>query len=127
MPEYMPLWALIAVSVFVALAIGGAMAIVTRIGLHLAERRHLSRLSALTIPVLSILIIGFLAMIPIETHAVLLEVGSAHVDQPRVPGSFWLTLVAALVAPGVVAYAVGRLSQEERLPPNKSLERTRGR
>jgi|KBSMisStaDraftv2_1062788.scaffolds.fasta_scaffold07356_12 hypothetical protein len=126
MPEHLPTWAIAAVSVVAALAIGGAMAIVVCGGLHLARRHHVSRLSALAIPVISIFIVGFLGTRPIETHAVMLEVGSAPVDQPSIPRTFWLALVVGLITPGAVAYAVGRLSKAGQVPPNKSLERTRG-
>jgi Na+/H+ antiporter NhaA len=95
MPEHLPTWAIAAVSVVAALAIGGAMAIVVCGGLHLARRHHVSRLSALAIPVISIFIVGFLGTRPIETHAVMLEVGSAPVDQPSIPRTFWLALVVA--------------------------------
>jgi hypothetical protein len=127
MPEHTPLWVIAAASVVVALVIGSAMALVIRSGLHLAGRRHVSRLSAVAIPVISILVVGFLGTMPVETHAVLLDVGSAHVDQPRVPGSFWVALVVAVIAPGAVAFAIGRFSHAGQLPPNKSLERTRER
>jgi hypothetical protein len=125
-PDPLPVSFIVVTSLVVALAVGIATTIAVRVGLHLASCSHLALRFALTIPAVSLSVVGILATWPVETHAIRLDMPSGRTSPSGPPLTFWLFVVVAILIPVLVSYIVGRLARAKQgPPPNKSLERAR--
>jgi hypothetical protein len=69
-------------------------------------------------------VIAFFSAFPIETHAELIDMPASLEDGAIPMRSGYLVGLAALVAPALIAFIIGRMYG---VPPNTSLERTRER
>ena len=127
-PDPLPVSFIIVASLVVAFAVGIAVALSVRGGLHLARARHLALRSVLIIPAVSLLLLGILATWPVETHAIRLDMPSGQTSPVAPPSTFWLFIVMAISIPVLVSYVVGRLARgKQGPPPEESVERARGR
>jgi membrane protease YdiL (CAAX protease family) len=118
---------MVVMSLGMASAVGIAMTIAVRSGLHLASCRDLSLRFVLIIPAVSLPMLGVLATWPVESHAIKLDLPSGQTSPIGPPFTFWLFIVVAILIPFLVSYVAGRLARGVQGPPNTSLERTRER
>jgi hypothetical protein len=125
MPQPMPLWFIASTLMVVALIAGGAVAISVRCGLRLARCSHLGARSVFGIVVISHAILGLLLTMPMESHAIMLDIDSGKTLSNRIPLTVWLTGLTPLLFPGIVSYVIGMASGAAQVPANKALERTR--
>ena len=124
-PEHPPVWLIAATLLVVISMVGGAMTLAVRGGLRVAGCHRLALRFVLSIPAVSLLLMGVMATIPIETHAVMLDKNSGRSVSNELPLALWIGIFAMIVTPGLVAYAIGRLSRNSQVPPDKSpAERT---
>lgn len=111
MPEFPPGWFIAAACLIAAPVVGSAMAIAVRSGLHLASCHQLALRSVVSIPTISLVIVGFLVTRPIETHAVLIDMKSGRSSSNGFSPLTWIALSGAILIPVFVSYVVGRLSR----------------
>lgn len=108
-PEWPPLWLMGAAMVVMALVFGVVVALVVRAGLQLAGCRRVVRLAIFGIPAISLLIIGILSAIPIESHAVMIHMKSGQATSDSDPLTTWIPLLGLLLLPGLVSFAFGKV------------------
>lgn len=126
-PEPLPVSFMVVTSLVVACVVGVVMTFGVRGGLRLASCRQLALPHAPSIPAVSLLLFGILAIWPVETHAIKIDMPSGHTSPLSPPSSFWLFVVVAILIPVLVSYFIGRVARGTQGPPGTSLERTRER
>jgi hypothetical protein len=94
----------------------------TQLGLWVSRRPRLPLVPALGVAAATA-VIAFLAAVPIQTHAEVVNSPVVRGDSPIAMPSAYLVGLAVLVLPAVIALGAGRAFG---VPPNKSFERTRG-
>ena len=110
------------VSLTTDLLVAVLISLLTRLGLWACKRPRLPVVPALGVAGANALI-AFLAALPIETHAELMDMPATS-DGANISTAAYLIGIAALVAPAVIAFVIGRVYG---VPPNTSFERTRER
>lgn len=110
-PRPLPVAFIVGASTIIALVAGIFIAITVRSGLLFARCRLLSGRSSLIIAVVNVAILGILATVPVETHAIKLDMPSGQNGSAEVPLAFWLTIVVALLVPFLISYVVGRMDR----------------
>ena len=108
------------VSLLTALGVAVLVGLLVRLGLWASKRPRLPAVPALGVAGASALV-AFLAGLPIATHAELMDM-PATLESATIPTDAYLVGIAALVAPAVIAFIIGRMYG---VPPNTSFERTR--
>jgi len=119
-PDLPPVWLLAATLLVVFSMVGGAVTLAVRGGLRVASCHRLTLRSVLSIPIISLLLMGVVATIPIETHAVMLDKNSGQSVSNAIPLAIWIGIFVMIVTPGLVAYVVGRVSRDSQVPPDKA-------
>ena len=93
----------------------------TRFGLWVSKRPRLPVVPALAVTAATA-VTAFLSVVPIETHAEVVDSTAALQDRKIAMLSAHLVRLTVLVLPALIAFVVGRLFG---VPPNTSPERTR--
>jgi hypothetical protein len=114
MPDPMSLSFAMGVLVFPALVAGVLAALAVRGGLFFARCRELAGRQVVVIAVVNVVILGILGAVPVESHAVRLDVPSSQRNPFEVPATFYLIIAAMLLAPVLVAYLVARFARVNR-------------
>ena len=94
-----------------ALAVGVFVTFAVRGGLLLARCRRLPVRLVLIIAAVNVTVLGILGTLPVETHAIRLDMPSAQSSHVEVPVTMWLTIVSAVLLPVAIAYFVGRVAR----------------
>ena len=94
-----------------ALVAGAFVMFAVRGGLYLARCRRLPVRFVLGIAAINVAVLGILGSLPVETHAIRLDMPSAQSSHVEVPATMWLTIVSAVLLPVAVAYFVGRVAR----------------
>jgi hypothetical protein len=115
-PDPLPVAFIVGTSAIAALLAGSLVAVAVRCGLFLARCRQLAVRFALAVAVVNVAVLGILATVPVETHAIKLDMPSGTSspvsNSPvEVPLFFWLTTVVAFLVPVLVAYIFGRIAR----------------
>jgi len=110
-PDALPPAFAVGASTISALIAGIVIAVAVRIGLLLASCRQLAVRFVLFIAAVNVVLLGILVCTPVKTHAIKLDLPSGQLSPPEAPITFWLTIVAALLVPVLLAYIVGRISR----------------
>jgi hypothetical protein len=104
-----------------AALIAALVCLVTLLGLWLSRRPRLPLVPALSVAA-SAAVVAYLAAVPIQTHAEVVNSPVVRGDNPIAMPSAYLVSLAILVLPAAFALVAGRAFG---VPPNKSFERTR--
>jgi hypothetical protein len=92
-----------------AVAIYAAVvAAAVRVGLHIAGSSHLSRQSALAIPVIYLVAVGLLSTVPVRTHAAIDSAGTSSMIAVTVS----ILLLLLVVLPLAISFVIGRMSRK---------------
>lgn len=115
-PDPLPVMFVVAASAVIALLAGALVAAAVRGGLHLARCRQLATRFALLIAAGNAVVLGILCAVPIQTHAIKLDMpsgpgGPVASGPVGVPSTFWITCAVALLVPVIVAYSFGRIAR----------------
>ena len=110
-PNPLPVAFIVESFAITALVAGVFVAFAVRGGLLLARCRRLPVRFVLIIAAVNVTVLGILGTLPVETHAIRLDMPSAQSSHVEVPVAMWLTIVSAILLPVAVAYFVGRLAR----------------
>ncbi len=110
-PDPLPVAFIVESFAITALVAGVFVTFAVRAGLLLARCRRLPLRFALIIAAINVTVLGILGTLPIETHAIRLDMPFAQSSHVAVPATMWLTIVSAILLPVAVAYFIGRLAR----------------
>jgi len=111
MPDPMPAVLVAEASAGIALVAGIFVAVAVRSGLLLARCRQLAARSVLLLAMVNVAVLGTLALAPVKTHAIMLDVPSAQSNPYEVPLTFWIIIGLAILVPVLAAYVIGRIGR----------------
>ena len=112
-PELPSVWFIAAASLVVGAVASAVVAIAVAGGLYFARCHGLDLKYVLGIPVVSLLIIGFVVTRPMETHAVMIDLRTGNSVSNAIPLTVWAASVGVVLIPGLISYAVGRLTRQK--------------
>jgi hypothetical protein len=110
-PDPLPVAFIVESFAITALVAGVFVTFAVRGGLLLARCRRLPVRFVLIIAAINVTVLGILGTLPVETHAIRLDMPSAQSSHVEVPTTMWLTIVSAILLPVAFAYFVGRVAR----------------
>jgi hypothetical protein len=113
-PDPLPVAFIVESFTVTALVAGVFVTFAVRGGLLLAGCRRLPVRFVLTIAAVNVTVLGILGTLPVETHAIRLDMPSTQSSHLEVPVTMRLIIVPAVLAPIAIAYFVGRAAQLNR-------------